>query len=185
MNPSTRRRKRLVAAGVVAVSLSVAGTGAAMAANGARAGSVEEAATPDPVVEEAATPDPVVESAPVDVPPSAPEEVYDALWDAGYTIEDVDALATLWGIDPMDAKARTGQMLLDGEPVPVAPGSTPSYFPESDEYEAFWAAGYTYDDLLALGALWGLEESDAKARAGQALIDGETLPIAPGSSVTS
>ena len=44
-------------------------------------------------------------------------------------------------------------------------------------------AGYTYDDAVALAALWSTDVADTKAQAGGLLLDGQTLPVAPGSSV--
>ena len=44
----------------------------------------------------------------------------------------------------------------------------------------YFAAGYNYNDALTLGTLW--HETDIvqiKADAGQKLLDGQTLPIAP------
>lgn len=49
-----------------------------------------------------------------------------------------------------------------------------------EQYLAFWGEGYTYDDQLALEELWGLDATETKARAGQAILDGEALPFAPG-----
>jgi len=116
------------------------------------------------------------------MPEGYTREQDEALWAAGYESEELGALAALWGTDRIETKARTGQMLLDGLEVPVAPGSVPSYNPGEDQAEAFWAAGYTYEDLTVLTELWGLEHFDAKVRAGQAVLDGEALPITPGSA---
>ncbi len=183
MNPSTR--KRLVAAGVVATALTVAGTGVAMAANGSRAAAADDPTAADPIAVEApAAEEPADGTAPDDPTGGLTEEQSVALWDAGYTPEDLDALAELWGTEAMETKSRLGQMLLDGVEVPVAPGSTPSDVPGVDQYRALWNAGYTYEDAAALAELWGLDTSDAKLRAGQALLDGETLPIAPGTYAT-
>lgn len=193
MNPSTRRRKRLVAAGVVAASLSVAGAGAAMAANSATPAAVEEkAASQAPPAEAAATPVPAATGPATDpgsevADPEAPdltEAQSNALWEAGYTPEDIDALGAIWATEWWETKARLGQMVLDGVEVPIAPGSTPSQVPGEDQRRAFWRAGYTYEDAEALAAIWGIDSWETKARAGQALMDGETLPIAPGASVT-
>ncbi len=52
------------------------------------------------------------------------------------------------------------------------------------QYEAFWAAEYSGEDLLELQALWSLDETEAKSRAGQAILDGEQLPFAPGTHTT-
>ncbi|MFD7024439.1 hypothetical protein [Promicromonospora sukumoe] len=52
------------------------------------------------------------------------------------------------------------------------------------QYEAFWAAEYSGEDLVELQALWSLDETEAKSRAGQAILDGEQLPFAPGTYTT-
>ncbi|MFC8191709.1 hypothetical protein ACFUMH_08620 [Cellulomonas sp. NPDC057328] len=199
MNPSTTshpRRRRLVAVGVIAATLTVGGAGAAIAANpGSPAASALEEALGLVGVDWSAMPD------------GYTREQYVAFWGAGYTPEDVDALAALWGTDWTETKARAGQMLLDGEEVPVAPsgtvptaddaaatGDAPPAAPadgdaagaaaaeEVAQYDAFWDAGYTFEDAQALAALWGTEVAETKARAGQALLDGQTLPVAPGST---
>ncbi|MBF5082162.1 hypothetical protein [Quadrisphaera sp. INWT6] len=111
-------------------------------------------------------------------------EQYDAFWGAGYTAADADALAALWNTDVTSAKARAGQALLDGTTVPVSPGDHPEG-PVVDEdplWTAFSGAGYTYDDAVALAELWSTDVTEAKARIGRAVLDGQELPIAPGSS---
>jgi len=179
VNPSTRR-KRLVAAGVVATALSVAGTGAAMAANGAKAAPEAAVTEPAPAVEDV-TED---EAWLAEVPEGYSPELSASLWAAGYTYEDLEALGALWGIGWMETKTRAGQMLLDGVEIPVAPGSTPvTPFPSEEEAAVFADAGYTPQDAAALGALWGTDSWEAKVRASQALLAGETLPIPPGGSV--
>ncbi|MFS0703885.1 hypothetical protein AB6N23_05115 [Cellulomonas sp. 179-A 9B4 NHS] len=198
MNPSTTapsRRSRLVAVGVIASTLTVAGAGAAIAAN---AGKVPDSAgdAPAAVAADAPAPAPVAADAPAAAEAGDPlgglsdaytQEQYDALWGAGYTTQDLEALAALWGTEYVETKARVGQMVLDGEAVPVAPGSTPfdaddpsGYNPA--QYDALWDAGYTFDDVEALAALWATDVAETKARAGQALLDGQTLPVAPGST---
>ncbi len=198
MNPSTTapsRRRRLVAVGVIAATLTVGGAGAAIAANpqSAAASALEEALGLVGVDWSA-------------MPDGYTREQYVAFWGAGYTPADADALSELWGTDWTETKARAGQMLLDGEEVPVAPsgtvptaddaaatGGAPAAAPadgdaggaaaeEVAQYDAFWDAGYTFEDAEALAALWGTEVAETKARAGQALLDGQTLPVAPGST---
>lgn len=190
MNPSTTSRPgrtRLVAAGVVAASLTVAAGGVAMAAPDSAVASAlggvlpTDAAAPAPAEAgpDAPAPAHAVETDWSQMPEGYTKEQYEALWGAGYTTDDLMALAELWGTEGTETKARVGQMLLDGEPVPVAPGSTAP----GPQYDAFWAAGYTADDLEALQDLWDLDWAETKLRAGQALLDGQTLPVAPGSTV--
>ena len=202
MNPSTlsttrRPRRRIVAVGVVAAALTVVGgAGAAMAA------------APTSTVAQAVAG--VLAEVGVDwsaMPEGYTQAQYEAFWGAGYTPEDVAALGALWSTADTETKARAGQALLDGEALPVAPGSTPAEavaagdadaadvpddawtsLPDGytqAQYEAFWAAGYTSDDVAALGALWSTDATESKARAGQMLLDGQTPPVAPGSTPSS
>ena len=216
MNPTTttpaarRSRRRLVAVGVLAAGLSVAGSGAALAV-----------APTSPVGRAVAG---ALEQVGVDwssMPDGYTQAQYEAFWGAGYTPEDVEALGALWSTDTTETKARAGQMLLDGEALPIAPSATavtPTWTPPPTrrlrarcrgpcaaaadpavrrrvvampegytqaQYEAFWGAGYTVDDVVALGALWSTEATETKARAGQMLLDGQTPPVAPGSTPAS
>jgi hypothetical protein len=52
------------------------------------------------------------------------------------------------------------------------------------QYEAFWAAEYSGEDLIELQALWSLDETETKSRAGQMILDGEQLPFEPGTYTT-
>lgn len=175
-----RRGGKIVVTGVVTSALAVAGAGAAAAA-----APYSQVAR---VVESAA------QAIGLDwspMPDGYTRAQYDAFWDAGYTIDDVHALQNLWHTDTIGTKARAGQMLLDGQKVPVEPGSTPVGEPEpvdpaptldpqlEAELQAFWAAGYTSADVAALVSLWNTDELAAKARAGELLLDGEKPPILP------
>lgn len=74
-------------------------------------------------------------------------------------------------------------------PQPVTPASSPAPTPvvattppvltltDEDAWGEFFAAGYEYDDAVTLGQLWNVSVEEAKALGGQALADGETLPI--------
>jgi hypothetical protein len=71
-----------------------------------------------------------------------------------------------------------------GQPQQVSPaaGSTmapaPSAEPlDEDEAVTVFLASYTYEDAVALGEVWNVDSWEAKVRGGQALEDGETLPI--------
>lgn len=169
MRTTPARHHRLVVAGAVAAGVALAGAATAVAVTSATA------ATPDAV---AAT------DAPTGEP--VPTEQYDAFWGAGYTIGDAEHLAALWDVELREAKARAGQALLDGTTPPIAPGTYPDLVTTSDPArEAFWEAGYTVEDAEALAALWQLDLWDTKARAGQALLDGEPLPVAPSGTAES
>ena len=102
----------------------------------------------------------------------------------------MEALSALWSTDATETKARAGQMLLDGQTPPVPPASRrrarlPATPDEQVLRDAFWDAGYTDEDAEALGDLWSIETFETKARAGQMLLDGEQLPIAPGTSTSA
>ncbi|MFS0703888.1 hypothetical protein AB6N23_05130 [Cellulomonas sp. 179-A 9B4 NHS] len=166
------RGGKIVAAGLVTGTLAVAGAGAAAAAN--PYSSVARA------VEGAAQAVGIDWSA---MPDGYTREQYEAFWDT-YDVREASALSVLWGTDMIETKARAGQMLLDGQAPPVEEAFAAS--PEdaamraADEaFPAFWAAGYTTEDLEQLVELWQGDVFEVKTRAGQTLLDGGTLPIPP------
>jgi hypothetical protein len=175
-------RRRLVTVGVVAVGLSVAGAGAAMA--------VAPASPVSRVVAGA------LADAGVDwsfMPSGYTQAQYEAFWGAGHTVEDVETLSALWNLDATETKAKAGQLLIDGEALPLEGTRTPIELDDAgaapvegdDPRDAFWDAGYTYEDAVALSELWSTDVYETKAQAGQKLLDGEELPIAPGSTPAS
>ena len=169
LSPLVRRTGTFALTGVVVSALGVVGAGAAAAAN--------------PFTDFAAAVDGVAVAVGVDwssMPDGYTREQYDAFWGAGYTAADLAALGELWRADALEVKARTGQMLLDGDTVPVAPGT----FLDEDEggvtteqFDAFREAGYTGDDAEQLAELWQIDMVEAKARAGDMLLDGEPPPV--------
>ena len=164
------RAGRIAAAGVVTGTLAVVGAGAAAAANPYSGFAV--------AVEDAVRAVGVDWSA---MPAGYTREQYQAFWDQGYTTDDVAALEDLWQTDATTAKARAGQLLLDGATVPVAPGEAgPGDGSTGDPMSTFWDSGYDFDDAARLAELWQVDVGEAKARAGQLLLDGDPLPIAPG-----
>ncbi len=179
-----RHGGRIVVAGVAAGALA-AGVGGAAAA-----------AVADPYSDVARALESAAQALGVDwspMPDGYTRDQYDAFWASDYTNDDVAALSELWNTDLIQTKATIGQLLLDGEPVPMAPGTAPvgtdqgdwSTLPDGytrEQYEAFWGAGYTPEDVSALAALWNLDDTQTKARAGQLLLDGEPVPVAPGST---
>ncbi|AEE46435.1 hypothetical protein [Cellulomonas fimi] len=202
---TTRSPRRTAAIGVVAATLTVGATGAAYAL-------AQEAVAPDTAVvagdqpvevvadppaevvaDEPPAPAPAQDHAPV--PPPVPgEEEYtqeraDAFWGAGYVMEDADALAELWDVPLLEAKGRAGQLLLDGQPVPIAPGSSLDLTdPETIDrlgYVAYWDAGYTHEDGEKLAALWEVDVYEAKVTAGRMLFAGQTLPVPPSGTPAS
>lgn len=124
-------------------------------------------------------------------PPSAPvpaseaelEKAYDAYFNAGYDYDDAVRLAELWkSKDDIGAvKAEAGRRLLAGETLPFEPSPEQVADAErSKRIEAFFAAGYDYDDAVQLAKLWRLSDPyEAKADAGKKLLAGKKLPIKP------
>ena len=180
VKPTTTRRPlsgRFVAVGIAAAGLTVVCAGVATAGS--------------PLAPPAPTPTTVAQSATTDwsgMPKGYTRAQYEAFWGAGYSPEDVATLGALWKTDSTQTKARAGQMILDGDVVPVAPSpavaeppadvSTPK---EGDQakYEAFWNAGYTDANLAKLNDLWKTGSFDTKAHAGKMILEGKTLPVAP------
>lgn len=180
MNPTTHagaprsRRRRFMTAGVVAAGLSLAGAGAAMAGDDA-----------------SETTDPTSEVAESTMPGGYTPEQYDAFWGSGYSYDDVLELNALWSTGDTETKARAGQMILDGLTVPVAPTGpdevaeapdapeAPGVEYTQEQFDAFWGAGYTIEDVEALNTLWQSDYIETKARAGQMILDGQTPPVAP------
>lgn len=159
-----RRGGRVAVAGVVTGALAVAASGAAAAANPYSGVAV--------AVESAA------QTVGLDVsfmPTGYSREQHAAVESSGLTQDDLTALAELWQVDGTELKSRIGQAILDGEILPVVPGSSAP----GAQYDAFWAAGYTAEDLETLNELWGTPWDETKLRAGQTLLDGKLLPIRP------
>ncbi|MBI4943348.1 MAG: hypothetical protein HY830_21600 [Actinobacteria bacterium] len=102
----------------------------------------------------------------------------------GYDYDDALVLAEIWsGVeDLVDVKANAGHKILDGLPLPG--GVLPFDGDQVDAgqqaaLDAFFAAGYDYDDAVALARIWGgIDPFDAKVMAGDKLIAGIDLPVA-------
>jgi hypothetical protein len=109
----------------------------------------------------------------------------DAFFAAGYDYDDAVTLSKLWKTDDaFQAKIEGGKRLLAGRKLPIA--ATPEdNNPEPDAGEstavnAFFDAGYDYDDAVTLEKLWKTEDPyQAKIKAGKLLIAGKELPIRP------
>lgn len=113
-----------------------------------------------------------------------------AYFAAGYGYDDAVQLAALWhtGQDIGLVKAEAGRRLLAGETLPVPPHPNasipttpdPSASADAAALQAFFDAGYVWDDAVQLAALWNVPDpSDAKVVAGKKLEAGEKLPIEP------
>jgi len=172
MSRSTRSTTiRIVTVALATTGLGVAGAGLAVAAapQSGFAQAVES----------------VVQGAGVDwsaMPENYTQEQYEAFWGAEYTGDDLLELQKVWSLDETETKARAGQMILDGQELPFAPG-THGAPPLSADAEIavteFFSAGYTVDDAQVLGALWSTDILETKARAGQMILDGQTVPVDP------
>ena len=167
-----RPTRRVVAIGAVTVGLCIAGTG------------VATAAAPSSALSRSVTE--ILQSAGVHwstMPEGYTPEQYEAFWGAGYTAEDVDELSALWNLGTTETKARAGQLILDGLPVPVPAGGAeagePTVVLTDEQFRAYGDAGYTAEDIEAIGALWHTEFVETKARVGQMILDGQTPPVAP------
>lgn len=102
---------------------------------------------------------------------------------AGYDYDDAVGLANIWKStgDINDVKAEAGRRLLAGETLPfAAAASTGEEVHRNKDVDAFFTAGYTYDDAVRLATLWHKKDTDqVKAEAGKKLRAGETLPFKP------
>jgi hypothetical protein len=127
------------------------------------------------------------------------EVAHRAYWNNGYNIEEALLLAEAWEMedaDPSDIKSTAGRKILAGIELPVAPlpdepGTEQPGTPDPEEpvgeptdgaLDAFFAAGYDYDDALELARVWGLSEDDAsevKITAGRKILAGIELPVEP------
>ena len=181
IKPTTTRRPRsgrFVAVGIAAAGLTVVCAGVATAVV--------------PFSPVAPTPSPVTQTANTDwsaMPAGYTRAQYEAFWGAGYSAEDVVKLNDLWKSDSTKTKARAGQLILDGDVVPVAPSPTVAQ-PSADDlstpkdgdqakYDAFWDAGYTGSNLAKLNDLWKTGSFETKAQAGKMILEGKKLPVAP------
>jgi len=117
---------------------------------------------------------------------------WDAYFNAGYGYNDAVQLATLWHSKANigNVKAEAGRRLLAGETLPIKPTGNPDTPPPSQDdpqvkadqaaLDAFFNAGYVWDDAVKLAKIWHLSDpSDAKVKAGKKLLAGETLPVKP------
>jgi hypothetical protein len=103
----------------------------------------------------------------------------EAFFANGYDYRDAVKLARLWHTrDIGSVKATAGRTILAGRRLP---GLSPARARDK-RYDAYFRAGYGYDDAVLLARLWGFgaTPADAKQRAGDMLRTGEDVPIRPG-----
>jgi hypothetical protein len=62
-------------------------------------------------------------------------------------------------------------------PAPSSATSVPGKSDEEMQAVSFFLDSYTYDDAVALGKVWNVDPWEAKILGGQALENGEALPI--------
>ena len=113
-----------------------------------------------------------------------------AYFAAGYGYDDAVRLAAIWHTKANigNVKAEAGKRLLAGETLPIkptgnpAPPSTPDPQASADEaaFNAFFNAGYVWDDAVRLAKLWHQSDpSDAKIKAGKKIEAHQPLPFKP------
>jgi hypothetical protein len=114
------------------------------------------------------------------------QQEWDAYFGAGYGYTDAVKLAKIWHSksDIGAVKAEAGRRLLAGETLPIKPGpedpSTDVITKEEARVNAFFAAGYDYNDAVKLAKLWKKANPyAAKVEGGKRLLAGDTLPIRP------
>ena len=176
--PANRRAARIVTATIVAGGIALAG--------GTAYANADTDATP-PASTPAAVP---TTDASTDLSTDADQASREVFFAAGYTYDDAVVLGAQWSQDPWEAKVTGGEKLTASETLPIAPGSSPTApsdpgtgvgvgDDESAAVDAFFAAGYTYADAVALGTVWNVDPWEAKVTGGGKLLAGETLPVAP------
>lgn len=128
--------------------------------------------------------------------PTFTQTQLDQYWEAyfanGYGYDDAVKLAALWHVkaDIGNVKAEAGRRLLSGEQLPFKGTPNPSDPPANPDdpaikaaqaqLEAFFGAGYTWDEAVKLAKIWHLKDpSDAKTMAGKKLLAHQTLPVKP------
>ncbi len=177
-----RRRRRaaqgaggaVLGAGVVAAGINLPGL---LPQSNGRAGLTISAAAGGPS-----------QAVPSSLSPAQQQVAWDAYFAAGYGYDDAVQLGKLWNMtaDPGTIKAEAGRRLLAGQTLPIQPhpnASVPasSVDPaETADINAFFDAGYTYNDAVQLAQLWSTADPyHAKIDAGRKLLAGVPLPIAP------
>lgn len=114
----------------------------------------------------------------------------DAYFNAGYGYNDAVQLAALWHTkaDIGNVKAEAGRRLLAGETLPIKPTGNPTTPPSNDPqakedqaaFDAFFNAGYVWDDAVRLAKAWHLSDpADAKIKAGKKIEAHQPLPFKP------
>jgi hypothetical protein len=129
------------------------------------------------------------ETLPIQPSPQEPDDAVDpedaarfeAFFFAGYDWDDAVKLAKLWKIaDVGQAKAEAGKRLLAGKKLPIKPSAdNVAAAKEAKRVNAFFDAGYDYDDAVKLARIWKSTPYEAKVLGGMKLLAGDPLPIRP------
>ena len=129
-------------------------------------------------------------SAPAASPAQTDEDkAYLAYFAAGYDYDDAVTLAKLWKStdEPGAIKIEAGRKLLAGETLPIraTPDDPETGTPDisakdQKRLNAYFAAGYNWDDAVKLAKIWKLADPGAaKIEGGQRILDREKLPVKP------
>jgi hypothetical protein len=106
-----------------------------------------------------------------------------AFFNNGFGYDDAVVLADVWSIDAWDAKANAGHKLLDGLALPFGDdGDLVGAPAEEQALDAYFAAGYGYEDAELLARMWNSEDDvyGTKVKAGHALLGQLDLGVEPG-----
>lgn len=136
-------------------------------------------ASPSPLVTPTSATSPAVPS-PTPSPTFSQQQALNEFFNEGYDYNNATALSALWNQpDLAQVKTKAGTLLLEGAKLPVTPNSTPAS-PQDRDLNAYFDAGYGYNDAVQLGKLWNeTDMQQIKTQAGQKLLAGQTLPIPP------
>lgn len=118
---------------------------------------------------------------------------YGAFYGAGYGYAQSTTLGEVWEIEPFQAKTKAGALIIAGRQADVTAIAGPPVGVDNrlddfasagqDAWEddillgAYWGAGYSVDQSLALAAAWDLDVLVAKADAGYDVLTGDTAEL--------
>jgi hypothetical protein len=109
-------------------------------------------------------------------------DAYAAYWEGGYNYRQLLVLADEWNLSEFEAKARAGNAILTGDTssfdalvADIKPAEQVAY---DGPDAAFWDAGYTYDDAVALAEEWNIDTYEAKVRVSEMLASGTVAVVA-------
>jgi hypothetical protein len=175
------RRRRLSAQ---VASGAVVGAGLLAVGTNLPASLLPGATLPGPVVTVTTTGSTTPPVVPTSLSEAERDRDLDAYDRAGYGYDDAVQLAAIWHTDVNlgYVKAEAGSQLLAGRTLPIGPHPDPSdsASPATGSDDAFFGAGYTFDDAVRLAELWKLPDpGDAKVKAAGKLEAGRPLPFPP------